>query len=271
MEHIIKTIIFLTLIEVGGILGIFFLFGIVLSLLEQRIQRQYQQTLGWKSILWTAWIGTPVHELSHVLIAKFFFYRIHEIKLFQPNKENGTLGYIEYSYNKWNPWQRIGEFFVGAAPMIVGSAILFFIFTIGIGQQNSTTGLLQLSTQSDSTIMLHTVQQSFLGLFQKENLRSPIFWMWIYISFCIVTHIAPSKRDRRAMWSGFIIIIILILAANTVAYILHKDISASVLYIKKYLGIFTMIYTYTLLVSLLHFIIISLIVYPIKKIRYRTF
>ncbi len=47
-------------IQLLGVLGIFFAFGFVLSKIQHLTQRIYLRSTGWKGILWTAWIGTPV-------------------------------------------------------------------------------------------------------------------------------------------------------------------------------------------------------------------
>ena len=49
-------------IQITGVLGIFFVFGYVLAKLQEWTQKNYYLSVGWKGILWTDWFGTPIHE-----------------------------------------------------------------------------------------------------------------------------------------------------------------------------------------------------------------
>src|SRR3989338_10199174 len=119
-------------IQLLAALGIFFAFGFILAKLQEKTQNNYYQTVGLKGILWTAWFGTPIHELGHVFFAKLFHHKITQISLFKPNPETGNLGHVSHTYNKYSLYQRLGNFFVGAAPMLFGSVglIIFLYFFV---------------------------------------------------------------------------------------------------------------------------------------------
>ncbi|MBU2542592.1 hypothetical protein KJ785_03465 [Patescibacteria group bacterium] len=251
-------------LQLLGLFGIFFAFGFVLAKLQEWTQKNYYRSVGWKGILLTAWFGTPIHELGHIFFAKLFHHKINDISFFQPNKINGNLGHVDHSYNKKSPYQNIGNFFIGAAPMIWGSIILVTMLYFLV--PNGKEIFAPLANTSDSaTTFLFSLKNTFLNLFSLENLQNWNFWVFLYLSFCLSAHIAPSKQDRHGMWKGFVWIVALILLINIITLSFKFDITNYILSLTKYLGIFTAIYTYTLIISLIHFVLSGIILLPLKK------
>ena len=105
------------------------IFGIIFHILNTKSSSNLM-TIGWGMYLLFAWIGTPIHELSHFLMCLLFGFKVSEVKLFRPfkGKKDGILGYVNYSYNPKNLYQKIGNFFVGIAPMIGGSIVIYILF-----------------------------------------------------------------------------------------------------------------------------------------------
>ncbi|MBD3311403.1 MAG: hypothetical protein GF349_02825 [Candidatus Magasanikbacteria bacterium] len=232
--------------------------------LQKSIHEGYRNSIGWKGIIFTAWIGTPIHEIGHIFFAFIFRHKIHRVNFFQPNKKTGSLGHVDHSYNKLSIYQQIGNFFVGSAPMIFGSILLmtmvYFLIPGGkIIYQNLSM------TDGSITALFSSIEETLLTLFSKNNLKAWNFWLFLYISFCISAHIAPSRQDRKGMWKGFIWIVILILIINIISYFANIDSSKYLARATGYMGILTAVFVYTLLISFLHLVAVKILFYPFKK------
>lgn len=246
------TILKLTAIQIFGLFGIFFILGFILSKLQEKTHRIYQQTIGWKGILWTAWIGTPFHEFGHYFFAKLFRHKILKVRIFDPNQETGELGRVDHSFNKISLYQRIGNFFIGAAPMIFGSAILALLAYYFLPAGNELIITLS-NTNNISNLLANILQNIYNSFLSAPALKSWNYWIFIYLSFCIASHLAPSKTDRKGMWGGFIYIVILILLINIFGVIFKIDSTAMIFKMRKYLNILTAIFLYALIISFLHY------------------
>lgn len=252
-------------IQIGGLFGIFFAFGFVLSKLQEWTQKNYFRSVGWKGILWTAWFGTPIHEYSHAFFAKLFRHKITDMALFKPNYQTGELGYVNHSYNQKSFFQSVGNFFIGSAPMIFGS--LFLVLLLKFVLPNGDQVFAPLTGNYTFIGMLKGVGKSLSILFSWNNLTSGWFWLFLYASFCIASHMAPSKPDRKGMWYGFILIIIVLIILNILFLLIRIDITKYVLTLSHWLSILIAVFTYATMISLTHFLISKIIFLPIKKLR----
>lgn len=247
----LATAIFLQII---GVLGIFFLLGFVHSKIQKFTHHNYYKTLGWKGILWTAWLGTPIHELGHAFFAKIFRHRIENITIFQPNEASGNLGHVDHSYNPRSLYQKIGNFFIGSAPMIFGSIVLIVCLYLFVPNGKDTFEPLVKSASSILEI-LKQIPQTLKLFFTIENIKAWNFWLFFYLSLCIASHMAPSLADQKNMWKGFFWIVLVLIIINAITLAIGVDITNYVLNTTRYLGIFTAIFIYAILMSLLHWFI----------------
>jgi hypothetical protein len=124
MENAFLTVFRVSLFETFYVTGSLILVGLVLGLLENRANFYIQGAFGRKGILVTAWIGTPVHELGHLLMCYVFRHKITKFKLFSRKAKDGTLGYVNHGWNPKSLYQNIGNFFIGMGPIFSGTAAL---------------------------------------------------------------------------------------------------------------------------------------------------
>ncbi|HNX57819.1 MAG TPA: hypothetical protein PKK43_01880, partial [Spirochaetota bacterium] len=95
--------------QIIWLLGLVFVFGFILYLLARMTRTTYGKSVGSKlDIIVTGWIGTPVHELGHAAFCLIFGHRITDMKLYDPDPSDGTIGYVCHSYNN-SPYQKIGN------------------------------------------------------------------------------------------------------------------------------------------------------------------
>lgn len=67
-------------------------------------------------------VGVIIHELSHLIVAVIFGHHIQSVKLLHiPNPHNPNdrgLGHVGHTWNDENLYQKIGNVFIGIAPVI---------------------------------------------------------------------------------------------------------------------------------------------------------
>jgi len=186
----------------------FVLFGVVMHAIERKIQGRLASRFGWRSVLWTGWLGTPIHELSHAVMCVVFQHKIKDIALFEPDLKTGRLGYVEHSFHAGNWFQEAGNFFIGMAPLIGGSvalaAVLWMFFPEPAAQ------MFQAGQSPDGSLISHLVDATG-GLLQQlaapANWVSWKFWLFIYLVLCIGGHMAPSRSDYDGASRGVLLVV----------------------------------------------------------------
>ncbi len=256
-----------TILQLIALFGLFFAFGLALSHLQTKTHELYRRVFGWNGIVFTAWFGTPFHELGHVFFAKLFRHQIEAVSLFEPNKETGSLGHVEHSFNPLSLYQRIGNFFIGAAPLLFGLLILslFVVFLL----PNGYTILSPLATSDSSSILSlgKGLMTALSGLFSVSNLTSWNFWVFLYISFCVAAHMAPSKRDRKNMWGGLAWVTVILLVINLLFLSIGIDATTSILKLQYILGFIVGLFLYAMCIAVLHYFLAYLILHPLYLLK----
>ena len=106
----------------GLILGVFIVCGFAVRFFS----RAFSRLLGSGSseiFDVTSIIGTPIHELGHALMCILFAHKITRIRLWSPDHPNGVYGFVEHTYNKRNPWARLGCLLIGLGPILSGLGV----------------------------------------------------------------------------------------------------------------------------------------------------
>jgi hypothetical protein len=204
-----------TLVQLVCLLGPFVAVTMLLHWLEVVGQQRLAERFGWRAVLWTGWLGTPIHELSHAALCILFWHRIEKMALFEPDVKAGRLGYVMHAYDPRNVYQVVGNFFIGIAPLIGGTFVLLLLLVLleypaaqaawsqsGIGESLRQGHLLQAAGE------LFTLAGTVLAsLFQPENLLSWQLWVFLYLALCVSSHMAPSPDDYAGAWGGGLLLL----------------------------------------------------------------
>lgn len=170
----------------------------------------------------TSVIGTPVHELGHALMCLLFAHRIQRIQLWSPKHPNGVYGFVEHSYNRKNPWARLGCLFIGLGPIFSGLAVTVFVLWLCFPMQWSDylTASRDLSANgaelSQLTSGIFSLLGSILQAFSKDWLRS---LLGVLIILPVSLHISLSWQDIKSAVGAIplYLLMLLIFAGVTMA------------------------------------------------------
>lgn len=152
-------------------------------------------SISWGAYTLLASIGTPVHELSHLIMAVIFRFKITDVKLFRPIKGrvDGKLGYVSYSYNKNSLINKIGQFFVGVAPMFGGSLVIYLLFKIML---------------KPLYIALKTVEQinvnKIVDILRITDYNKVNLVIFMILAISIAVHMSISRADLQGAIYGVI-------------------------------------------------------------------
>lgn len=201
--------------------GMIIFVGLILGILRAGSMENFQRSFGWNAIKVTAIVGVPIHELSHALFCIIFRHKITKVILLQRRDENGTLGYVNHSYNRTSIYQQIGNFFIGIAPIFGGiSAIIFLMYYLLPNSYNEFIAI-SLSNLQIKNIDLNSIKgvlESYFDLlkiiFNINNFVNPKFLLFLFLSVCISAHISLSVSDIKGAFKGLIIIFLTLFVVN---------------------------------------------------------
>jgi len=200
-------------IVLGNHLVLFLILILTLFVLQRLVFLLSAKILDGKVIYLSAWVGAPIHELSHALFCFIFGHKIQKMVLFNPDK-CGTLGYVTHSYNNRNLWQVMGNFFIGIAPLFGGLLGLYLVTWLLLDDAVNFFHLLRASTfQNLANIQLSQLvllNEQIIQFIESAYIVSPIkVIIWAYLCAAISLHLSPSKEDLKGAWVGFFIFIFL--------------------------------------------------------------
>ena len=222
---------------------------------------------GPKILLITGIIGTPIHELSHALMCLLFGHRIEEIKLYDPDAEDGTLGYVNHSYNERNLYHQIGNFFIGIAPVLCGSGVLLLLmFFMTPDIHANVIGEFELASGFSVSIFLESWLNIIKYVFDFDNMSSGIWWLFIVLAISISSHMELSGADIKGSIKGFSFLAVLLLLVDVILYFVSIDALETVTSAMMSFSLSLATFLALSLIFLLAMIVIALIIKGIGKL-----
>ncbi len=276
----LKLLVVSTASQLVWLLGLFFIFGLVLYLFARLTRNTYVKSVGQKAdIFFTGWIGTPVHELGHAVFCVLFRHKIREISLYRPDATDGTLGYVSHSYNPRSTYQRIGNFFIGIGPIIFGSLAIYLAMHFLV--QNKADLITGIEAQGQTFVdavrgefggvlsaYWSTTLQTLSGLFTSANFADYRFWIFLYFSICVASHMELSPPDIKGSGGGLLALVLFFLFVNLIVLGLeavgisdhfggwwsYVKLESYAVAINKWLGMLASLFVFATIISGLHFV-----------------
>jgi len=185
-------------------------------------------------------VGTPLHETGHAIFALLFRHKIIEFAPFKPNPATGLLGYVKHVYKKNSLYQRIGNFFIGIGPIVLGSLVMY-LASVSLLGADTFEPLTAITIEDDTFHSLKNawalVKNIYPGtlaaissIFQAENLSRWQFYLFLYLALSIGTSINLSPSDVRGALSGFIALVGIVFIFNLATLWIAGDFTRTYLF-----------------------------------------
>lgn len=218
------------LLQLVFTVGIVVVFGLIIAFARRMFCRLIGPA-GPKILLLTGIVGTPIHELSHAIMCIIFGHRITEMKLYQPNSDDGVLGYVAHTYNPRNIYHQIGNFFIGVAPIIGGSGVLLLLMNLMLPDMFVDV-LDQLSLLENITTDFASIAGVFFDVFLKviaivfdfSYVGAFIWWAFIILALMISSHMEVSSADIKSGVGGLCFIAVLLLIVDAILFFIDVSI-----------------------------------------------
>ncbi len=206
------------LLQIVLIFGFVFLFGF----LSRSINAKFYLNMGsaGKYICYiTGALAVPIHEASHALFGILFMHKIREFQPFKIDEKTRTLGYTVHGYRKDSLYQNIGNFFIGIAPMLVMS-FLIFVLSIFLAPDllNASLDSLSVLTKHDDIPEIWNSLESVGWVFIR-SFADWKFYIFILSSMILALHMTLSKADLRGSASGVLFLLFVLVVVNAAIYL----------------------------------------------------
>ncbi len=251
------------LILLGPLLLLAFIMHLVSGINERLSYRVFGRSL---YLYLFGWLGTSVHESGHALFALLFGHKIVEMRLFSPDPKSGTLGYVKHTWNRKNPFQVTGNFFIGIGPILLGSMMLFLItlllyhetpsypsyrFSPDVWSETGYLPQLWSMTITSVTGFLATVFSGPYAAWWKTILL-------IYLVYCIGSSIKLSGSDISSAFLGMLFFLLFLMLFNLATLWTGNFMTDSVFFFTGFLSGFYFLVILSILLNIIFILILSL-------------
>jgi hypothetical protein len=272
LSYLFDTLVLTLKIIFGSLFPIIFA-CIILNFLSKLQNRLLYRIGGWNALMLTAWIGTPIHELSHYIAAIIANHKILELKLFKPNKRTGVIGYMSHTFREDSFYQTtfgnaitaIAPFFGGALAIYLLSNFLFPSFSL-FSDAIPKINFFPIGHVGDPQMWSVTFKSHldffkylFHTFFSGQMLHSWKLYVFLFIMFGIANHLSPSGTDFANFWTPLAMFLFAIFLLNLVLFKIVNDVNKIIVIISKYTYSFIPILYLAIFVSVIWLVIIFLV------------
>ena len=231
------------------ILFVLSLLASIFSFLGKKNTFYIYNCFGMNGLVITGLIGTVVHEFSHMLFCLIFRHEIVEFSLFRPYKSrfDGVMGYVNHSCDRSSLYQMVGNFFIGIAPIIVGTGCMILFMRILLPEEFKATyqtfnqNMAYMSNINSIGDSLNIYINIVIAIIHNLNpfIRHswPRYIVFIYIMYSITSHMDLSKEDIINSRAGLLVFIILTYLINLIFIVL--GIKYQILLLKVLISVFS--------------------------------
>ncbi len=191
------------------------IYGIIISFVNKKNSENLQTPSKWWIYTLFGFIGTPIHEISHLIFNLIFFHKVKKVVLYRPRegRKDGTLGYVNFTYNEKSIYQNIGLFFTGIAPMIGGCAVVFLLEKLLLPEVFNNFEYIKIGSLNIIDI-LNNLKDGMIAnikcLFQNYSSLQNLI-IFLALTFAISTHMSISIPDLKLAKKGWIMLEIIVL------------------------------------------------------------
>lgn len=187
--------------EILKISGIFLAVAFVLHHLSGFLRVKLSETFGQHAFNLIFAPGIMIHEISHAVTAFLFLHQIEDIKLFDWKASDGSHGHVVSRPRSlpwiFKIWIKMGELFIGIAPLIVGPlicAVVFYYFIPGG----------KLFTHNPRFVNFPNFSWGLIA--------------WWYLVIAVFSQMELSDADLKGTWKGYLWIVLCALIGSLIYF-----------------------------------------------------
>ncbi|MBE6693275.1 MAG: hypothetical protein E7589_00720 [Ruminococcaceae bacterium] len=249
--------------------------GLVVALCEWLFRLLLGGGAGYKAVLITAIVGTPIHELGHAVMCLIFRHKINEICLWDPHATDGTLGYVNHSYNPKNIYHRIGNLFIGLGPIFSGLGVLtLLMFLVFPDTTNAYFTNAASIVRTDGNIFMILVEglKMIPAMFTEESVNIWLRILAVIVMLSVSLHISLSPADIKGSLSAlpfyFGAVLLVTVITSLIGRAAMSAVSTALATFNAYLVmLFTIVFVFSVILVLIALIVFGIRMGIIKLIR----
>jgi len=209
------------------------------------------------------WLGTMIHEIAHLLAALLFRHQIASFQPFTLDPYARVQGSVGTRPNYGSLYQYIGLFFIGIAPVVFGTLVIYLALYVLFQDQMAEIWRVidrRNAIYGPGVGNIISSGLAFLGfVFSPRHLLDWRLYLFLYIAFAVGSSIRLSGPDSNAAATGCLPMIVLLFLFNTVLLSLGSAGSATFAWLTQY---YTFLYILLCFVILLDVLVIAILWLP---------